>query len=585
MVRSSNKNTYHRWEVLDERKRTRLLAFAIWIFGGLIVLRLFTLQVWGYQRYNAEAESQHTSQYKVEPDRGEIFLQDNDGLYPIAVNKEFQMAYVVPKDVQDKEHVAREASGILNLDYDEVRDKVMKSDDPFEILKKKLSQDEIDRLKQANLEGVHLEPEKYRHYPGNELAAQVVGFANLNNEKDPGYGIEAFFNEDLQGKAGEVTQERDAAGRWIPLSDRSVVQVEQGDDIVLTLDKTIQHQTEQILADSVEKYKADAASAIVLDPKTGKILAMASVPTFDPNNYRDVTDYSVFLNPMVSLTYEPGSIMKPITMAMGLEEGKVSPTSTFVDPGVVNIAGYHIHNAEDKSYGLADMYKVLDQSINTGAIYVENLVGNEKFKSYLDKLGFGEKTGIDLPAEVVGNLHNLDNTNHEIQFYTASFGQGVSTTPIAMTMAYGALANGGMLMKPQIIQKVIKDSGQEIEIQPEEVRRVFSEETSKEMGDMLRSVVVNGHGKKADVPGYLVGGKTGTAQVASKESKGYEEGISIGSFVGYAPIQDPKYVVFVKLDNPKNVEWAESSAAPAFQEIMKFLLDYGRVVPTENVSK
>jgi cell division protein FtsI/penicillin-binding protein 2 len=491
------------------------------------------------------------------------------------------MAYVVPKDVRDPEHVAREVSGILGLDYEETRAKVLKPDDPFEILKKKLSQEEIDRLQQAQLEGVHMMPEKYRYYPGNELAAHVVGFANLDNTKNPGYGIEAFFNEELGGKSGEVKQERDAAGRWIPLSDRDVVQVEQGDDIVLTLDKTIQHQTEQILKDSIEKYKADAATAIVLDPKTGKILAMASVPTFDPNNYRSVTDYGVFLNPTVSGIYEPGSIMKPITMAMGLEEGKVTPTSTYVDPGVVKIAGYSIHNAEDKTYGLSDMYKVLDQSINTGAIYVEDLVGNEKFRSYLERLGFGEKTGIDLPAELSGNLRNLANTNHKIQFYTASFGQGMSATPIEMTMAYGALANGGVLMKPQLIEKVIKDSGESITIEPEEVRRVFSEKTSKEMGDMLRSVVVNGHGKRADVPGYLVGGKTGTAQVAKEGSKGYEEGISIGSFVGYAPIQDPKYVVFVKLDNPKNVEWAESSAAPAFGEIMKFLLEYGRVAPTE----
>lgn len=567
----------------DCRARIRTFAVALGIFGGLIVLRLFYLQVIDHGNFTAKAADQHFGEYKVKADRGEIFLHDGSGLYPVAVNKEYEMVYIAPKEITEAEHVARELSGVLDVSYDEVLRKASKQGDPFEIIKKKISEDEMRILKEKNITGVHMMPEKYRHYPGNALSAHVVGFASLDPDaKNPGYGIEAFFNQELAGVPGEIRQEKDAAGRWIPLADRDVVQVEHGDDLVLTLEKTIQHETERIMTSAVEKYGADSASAIVMDPHTGKILAMATAPTFDPNKYREVKEYQLFLNQNVTFEYEPGSIMKPLTMAFGIEEEKVTPDSTYTDPGVISIAGYDIRNAEDKTYGNSNMYKVLDESINTGVIHVEQLVGNEKFKTYMERLGFGKKTGIDLPAETAGNIKNLENTNKQIQFFTASFGQGITTTPLQMTSAYAALANGGALLQPQIIDRVIKSSGEEVEIEPREIRRVFSKRTSEEMAKMLRSVVVNGHGKRADVPGYLVGGKTGTAQVAKEGSKGYEEGTSIGSFAGYAPLNDPKYVIVVKIDNPRNVEWAESSAAPAFGEIMKFLLEYGHVTPTED---
>ncbi len=565
------------------KNRVRILAVAIAFFGCLIILRLFFLQIVNHGEFTAKAADQHLGKYTVAADRGEIFLQDGGGLYPVAVNKEFDMVYVSPKDITEKEFTARELSGVLAVPYEDIVTKVYKENDPFEIIKKKISLDETKILQEKKLQGVHIIPEKYRHYPGETLASQVVGFASLDPDaKTPGYGIEAFFDQELSGLPGEVRQEKDAAGRWIPLSDREVLEVEHGDDLVLTIDKTIQHETERILSEAIQKYGADSASAIVMDPQTGKILAMATAPTFDPNKYREVEDYALFLNQNVTFEYEPGSIMKPLTVAFGIEEGKITPDSTYVDPGVVNIAGYEIRNAEDKTYGLSNMYKVLDESINTGVIHVEQLVGNEKFKSYMERLGFGEKTGINLPAETTGNIKNLENTNRQIQFFTASFGQGITTTPLQMTAAFASLANGGKLMRPQIIEKVIKSNDDEIAIKPKEVRRVFSEKTSEEMAKMLRSVVVNGHGKRADVPGYLVGGKTGTAQVAKQGSVGYEEGTSIGSFAGYAPLNDPKFVIVVKIDNPRTVEWAESSAAPAFGEIMKFLLEYKRIPATED---
>ncbi len=572
----------------DSRTRVSFLRSLFVIGGGLILLRLIFLQVATHDKWVAMASDLHDAKIEITADRGEIFIQDGDHTYPLAVNREYPTVYLVPNEVQEKERVASELSRILQVERDLIIYKMSKADDPFEIVKKKISDDERRQIDELHLAGVRFLPEKYRYYPAGELASHVVGFASIQdngNSKVGGYGIEASLDNLLRGTTGSLQQEKDAAGRWLPLTDRQLTDAQKGANIELTLDRNIQFETEKIMHDAVEKYASDRASAIVMDPKTGRILAMASSPQFDPNKYREVEDYADFLNTTLSLAYEPGSIMKPITMAIGLEEGKVTPDTEFNDPGTISIGGFNIHNAEEKTYGQSSMYKVLEQSINTGVIYVERQVGNEAFRDYMKRFGFGEKTGIELPAELTGDIRNLDRTKQDIQFYTASFGQGITTTPIQMVQAYGAMANHGLMMKPQIVRKVVYPDGRVEEREPERIRQVLGEKASEDIGKMLRTVVTKGHGKRADVPGYLVGGKTGTAQVAKSNGAGYEEGITIGSFVGYAPIQDPQFVVLVKLDNPKNVEWAESSAAPAFGEIMHFLLEYAKDPPTEPIGE
>jgi cell division protein FtsI/penicillin-binding protein 2 len=235
-----------------------------------------------------------------------------------------------------------------------------------------------------------------------------------------------------------------------------------------------------------------------------------------------------------------------------------------------------------KANGLQTMTQVLEKSLNTGVIYIEKLVGNKTFADYVKLFGFGEKTGIDLPGELAANTRNLNNPKTTINFFTAAFGQGISVTPLQLTAAYAALANKGVLMKPQIVDKLRYSDGHEEAVQPEEVRQVISESSAEQISQMLRSVVKDGHGKRADVPGYLVGGKTGTAQIAKADAKGYEQGMNIGSFAGYAPTDNPQFVVLVKIDNPKGLQWAESSAAPTFGQVMRFLLEYYKVQPTED---
>lgn len=569
-----------------DKARVYVLAGGVFLVGIIILTRLYFIQVVSYEKWAALAEDQHNAFWELAAERGEIFLHDGDVRYPVAVNREYQTLYVVPKETKEKDRVAAELSRILGIEIEPIRDKLNRPDDPFEIIKKRLSDEEVTHVRELNLDGVGLLPEKYRYYPAGELAAHIIGFASLGERGGAGgYGVEASLDGRLRGTVGSVAQEKDAGGRWIPLSDRTVVSAKNGESILLTLDRIVQYETEKILREAVEQYKADRVTAIVMDPNTGGILAMTSFPQFDPNNYSKVEDYSVFLNPAVSTTYEPGSVMKPITMAIGIETGKVSPGTEYVDTGVVESGGYAIRNSEDKVYGRSTMTKVLEESINTGVIFVEKLVGNKTFSDYMHRFGFGERTGVTLPAELSGNMRNLENIRSDVQFFTASFGQGITVTPLQLVNAYATLANGGRLLRPHIIDRIIHSDGTEEEVEPEEIRRVVSEETAKMIGTMLRSVVVNGHGKRADVPGYLVGGKTGTAQVAKNDSKGYEEGVTIGTFAGYAPVNDPKFVVLVKIDNPKDVQWAESSAAPTFGQIMKFLLEYAKIEPTEESIK
>ena len=567
----------------ESRKHWRISALVLFVFclSAILLGRLAFLQGMLANVYATIADEQRNVSQSLPSDRGEVYLRDGGDLYPAAVNREYFLAYAVPADVGDSGRAARDIGSILGLSETFLLDKFSKKSDPFEILKRRLSDEERDRIREANIPGIALLPEVYRYYPGQSIASQTIGFVGMKEDMFEGrYGIEASFEEMLRGTHGEISGERDAAGRWIPLGGREFQSPIHGATLVLTLERVFQYEAEKILKEAIEEFHADSGTILVLDPETGSMLALASFPGFDPNEYSKVEQPELFLNPALSFSYEPGSIMKPITMAIGIEDGKVNASTEYVDTGVVVEGGYAIRNAEEKVYGKSSMTKVLEESINTGVIYVERLVGNARFRTYFERFGFGEPTGIRLPAEASGNIKNLGNTKRSIEFFTASFGQGITVTPLQMANAYAALANDGVLMRPRIVDRYIFSDGRVEEVRPEEMRSVVSEVTAREVGKMLRGVVVNGHGKRADVPGYSVVGKTGTAQVAKRNEKGYEEGMNIGSFVGYAPLEDPKFVVLVKIDNPKDVVWAESSAAPTFGKMMKFLLESSGIRPT-----
>ncbi len=569
-------------------RRTTVLFIVMLGVLGIVIGRIVFLQVVAHKRYVDLAARQHTMEKVLPAYRGEVFLKNNDGVYPIAVNREYFLAYVSPRDVPDDQipAVADRLVAALGVSRENVLGKLAKRDDIYEVLKRKVARDEKEAIVRENIPGLFFIPEFFRFYPGGSLGAQTVGFVGSDGEQYVGrYGIEASFDTVMHGTDGRVVQMRDARGGWMSNADRTLEEPRDGSDIYLTIDYAVQYEVERILREAVAEYGAKSGAIIVMDPMTGRILAMANEPTFSPNDYGTVQDVSVFRNSVISDEYECGSVFKPITVAMGLDAGKITPDSTYTDTGSVKIAEYTIKNSESKVYGTQTMTQVLEQSINTGMIHIERLVGNARFKEYLERFGFGAVSGITLPAEADGDISNLARVNRDIEYYTASFGQGIAVTLLQVVAAYGALANGGELMTPHIVEKIVTADGVEQVVEPRVVHRVISQEASRSIGKMLRNVVVNGHGKRADVPGYVIGGKTGTAQVAKSGAKGYDDSRTIGTFAGYGPIDDPRFVIAVRIDEPTKVIWAESSAAPTFGKVMKYLLDVYGIVPTEPISQ
>ena len=580
-----NKFSKSRHSSLKINFRIYILVVFVLATVALIVFRLYTLQVLAHSYYQELASDQHKVFDDLVPKRGEIFVKDSDGYYPVAVNKELNLVYAVPREVENPRETAQQLAPILELDERETEGKLDQPDGWYVILKHKVDDQKADEIRGKKLKGIYVSGESERFYPGGTFASQLVGFVGSDGNQAKGrYGLEAYWEKELAGQEGRLEQERDTGGRWISIGERTVVPAENGADLYLTIDHTIQYRSEMAIRKSVEKYSADSGTIVVLEPHTGALLAMASWPTFSANDFSQVEDMSVFSNPAVSSTYECGSVFKPITMSAGIDAKVVTPDTTYTDTGAVSEAGYTIKNSDGKANGVQTMTQVLEKSLNTGAIFVEKLLGNLRFYEYIKNFGFGEKTGVETIGEVPGNISGLAELRN-INSFTATFGQGISMTPLQLVNAFAAIANEGELMKPYVVEKIIRGDSTETITRPEEKRRVISKEASLDLTRMLIGVVQNGHGKRAGVPGYLISGKTGTAQVPKKDSVGYEENQHIGSFAGYAPAYDPKFVMLVKLDNPKNVEWAESSAAPTFGEMAKFMLDYFGVEPTEEYAQ
>jgi cell division protein FtsI/penicillin-binding protein 2 len=563
------------------------LKWLEWIFIGLAALvvgRLFVLQIWEGKTYRLLATNQHELQSKLIPQRGRILVRDrSDGsLYPLATNRDAWDVYAVPKEMSNASSVAAELAPLVGKTADELRTKwTANPDDPYEPVTKNLTKDQMDAIVAKNLRGIGVVKTWARFYPEQNIGGQLIGFVRPGDDGmgHGVYGVEGAFDATLVGKPGFMSAQKDAGGRRLVFDDGTIKEAVNGSDVVLTIDRTIQHEACSRLQQAVSRHGADGGSVVIMDPQTGAVLAMCSVPDFEPSNYGVTKNMSAFNNPVTLTQYEPGSVFKAFTMAVGLEKEKITPKTTYVDTGVEEIDGFKIKNSDGLAHGEQTMTQVLDASLNTGTIFVQRQVGKDVFKAGLDKFGFGKLTGIELSPESKGDVASLLKKGN-IYAATASFGQGLSVTPIQLVSAYAALANGGMLMKPYVVDEVIRPDGSRVKTKPQTIGRAISLRASRLVTGMLVSVVELGHGKRAGVPGYYVAGKTGTAQVPDSKNGGYLKDTSIGSFAGYAPADNPKFVMLVKLDHPRDVEWAESSAAPLFGEIASFLLSYLEV-PTE----
>ena len=551
----------------------------VFLFGILlIVVRLFFLQVLNYSYYSTLALSTHEIYQKIHPERGQIFFQDSrDGAtYPVAVNRRYFQVYAVPNEIkpEEVESIAKSLNQALALpagEIDEVKSKIGKGNDPYEALAKKIPAEAVENLKTMNLKGIYWTPEVYRYYPEENWAAAILGFCSFdaNGNLEGHYGVEGYWNKILAGKSGFLLGERGAGGGLISLAGVTSVEAENGANVVLTIDRALQYQACSRLRAAFEEYKARSASLVMVDPKTGAILAMCSEPDFDPNNYSQVDDFSVYNNRAIFTPYEPGSVFKPLVMSAALDMDLVGPQTTFDDPCARKFGQYTIHNALNKCYGRSTMTQVLENSINTGMIWVEERMPKGSLREYIEKFGFGQKTGAPLDTEMAGNI-SLLKKDADIFNAQASFGQGITVTPMQLAMAYAALANQGMLLEPFLVKETQYPDGRRERQEAKEVRRVVSPQASKLITAMLVSTVENTYFRTVRLDDYYIAGKTGTAQIPGKG--GYTDETN-HTFGGFAPATDPRFVMVVRFEAPQR-QWAESTAAVVFKDVAKFALDY-----------
>lgn len=583
--RGRSKPRYSNLGVKEENKdwRIRLVGLFVIVFGVGLCSRLFFLQIKDFRYFSALARGQQQSFEVLAPPRGNIYATSKNGeTVPLAMNKKLSTVFAIPKNITDDENFSKTVSLILGKEQAEIADKIKDKTSSYKVLAQKVEQEKVDDLKKVKLKGIDYTTELSRFYPYGKFASQTIGFVgfhdqNVSTKSNGQYGLEKYFNDILAGKEGYSQGQKDAKGQSIFSKKGNQEEPENGADLYLTLDYNVQFQAEKIISEYCEKLKAEKGVAIVEEVSTGKIKALANWQNFDPNAYWEEKTLNIFQNDAVERVYEPGSIFKPITFAIALDLQKITPEETYTDPGTIFFGTQTIKNFDEKSNGVQTMTQVLEKSLNTGAVYIQQKIGKEKFKEYLEKFDFGKKTEVDLPGELNGYIGNL-NSNRDINYATASFGQGISVTPMQFVKAASAIANRGIMMKPYIVEKKVYDGGKEEFTNPEVEKQIISPEASSFLSAMMVSVVKNGHAKRAQIPGYFIAGKTGTAQVPNVGSGGYSNQ-TIHSFFGFFPAFDPKYLVFIKIDKPQGVEFAESSAVPAFKDLSQYLINYYEIPP------
>jgi len=577
------------------REPSDLRLTLTWVFfvvlGCAVVARLFMLMVLQHGFYEAISTGSREVYSKLFPKRGAIYIQDSRTKeeYPAAINRDMFLLYFDTREIKDDATASTTVNKLAEIfSYDEEKKskvfvQLNKRTDPYEQIEKKIDEKVMEQLKSLNLSGIGFVRKATRFYPEENLTAGLTGFVGQDDAgSDVGrYGLEGFWQNDLAGNGGFASGSKSATGGWIPTGGLSFKPASDGADILLTIDRTLQYKACERLRQGMVEYKAESASLVIMEPKTGAVLAMCSLPDYNPNNYGQINSADLFNNSAIFKAYEPGSIFKSIVMGFGINEGLVVPNTFFYDSGSRNgLCSKPIKNANDKIYENQTMTGVLENSINTGMVYVAELLGRNRLIKYIQDFGFGVKTGIEIDTEVAGDLSALisKKKSDKIDCYaaTASFGQGIMVTPIQMISGFSALINGGHLMKPFLVQEVRHSDGTVEKIKPREIKQVISSRASQLVSGMLVSVVEKGHSMNVRIPGYYLGGKTGTAQIAGPGGYTMETN---QSFVGFGPADDPKFAILVKFEKPQRA-WADSTAAPVFKDIAEFALKYYQIPPS-----
>ena len=567
----------------DEREkwaRTRIVIIGV-LFGLLFMVvsgQAFKLQIIQHEDMVKRAERQHQHVVSLTPARGAIMDRNGNNL---AVSVEMQSCYAEHRNIEDVQGTADVLAPFLEMPAQEIARKINGSRN-FTWLARRLLPEKAKRIKNLKLRGIGFAPETKRFYPNSQVAAHVIGFTGL----DPTGldGVERKYDSVILGNTGYLVTERDALGRDIAPKAELVKTSSPGKNIVLTLDKNIQYIAEKELGKAVENSGAKNGMVLVMESDTGKVLAMANYPTFNPNSFSHYPQAHL-RNRVVADSFEPGSTFKTFLIAAALEEKLVKPTDTFnCENGKYTIVNHTIHDTH--SYGRLSVSDILKHSSNIGAAKIGFKLGDERLARYLRNFGFGERSGIDLPGESPGNMRTKQRW-YGIDLATISFGQGITVSAVQLTAAMSAIANGGNLMKPYVVESILDDSGNVAQkFEPQLLRRVISADSARKVARMMEGVTAEGGtGTNAAVEGFRVAGKTGTAQKADPVTHRYSASKRTGSFIGFIPADSPKLTILVVIDEPKTSPYGGVVAAPAFRTIALNSLAYLKVMPRDGTLK
>ena len=562
-------------------KRLRAIIIILAIVSALIIVQLFRLQIVKNSAYKARAEHQYRKPVGDTFDRGNIYLtaKNGDTVAAATIATGFTLA-IVPQQVADPEGLYKELAVIIpGLDRDIFITKANKKGDPYEEIITRLSENQAEAIVALGQpKALLLVSEKWRVYPGATLAAQTIGFVSFKDNQLIGrYGLEGFYNNILSRNSTDFYVNF-FAEMFSNVKETIFKNDSASGDVVTSIEPVVQSELESVVAHIEDKYHSDSVGAIIMDPYTGEIIAMAHFPTFDPNNYGDVSDIGVYKNPFAQNAYEMGSIVKPIVMAAGIDSGVVTPATRYIDKGSVVVGDKTISNFDKKGRGNASMQDVLNQSLNTGMVFVQQRMGNAAFKDYmLERFKLGTKTGVDLPGEINGIVGGLKDNNN-VNFANAAFGQGIALTPLSIVKGFAALANGGYIVTPHIATKIKQSNSTTRElVYPKSEKPVLKPETVAIISTMLTHVVDDGYHRAQ--ARYTVAAKTGTAQVAKPGGAGYYTDRNLHSLVGYFPASNPRYVIYFYNLYPKGAPFAILSLGDSFFEMVQFLGGYYDIPP------
>lgn len=548
----------------------------------LLIVKLGYIQIAKGEYYQNLAEAKYLIPKQGVFDRGSIFFEEKTGrkISAAIVVPDYTLA-VDPSKIKDKEALADKLLQFVEFDREDFISRAGKPKDQYEEVARHLSEKEIEGIRTLGERSIILEKSKKRFYPGGRVAAQVLGFVGSDGSENPTqvgrYGLEKYYNE-LLTRSGKNDSSSFFADLFLKPGAAILFDREREGELTTTIEPTVQGFLERVLEDDLlKKYSAAMAGGIVMNPKTGEIYAMATMPTFDPNAFSKEKNPSTFSNPLVAGVYEMGSIIKPLTIAAGIDAGVITAKTTYDDKGSRIVNTKRIANFDGRARGVVPVQEILNQSLNTGTMFVMEKLGKDRFREYFKSFGLGEETGIDLPNEGVGNLRNLESPR-DIEYATASFGQGISMTPIATIRALASLANGGVLVTPHVVKRTEYSIGPSHDFVPGSEKRVLKKETSQEISRMLTVVVDKALlGGTLKMEHYSIAAKTGTAQLVEEGS--YSDTDYLHTFFGYFPSYDPKFIVFLSVKNPRGEAYASHTLSEPFMQIAKFLLNYYEVSP------